>query len=176
MYRLLKSFQRIVYESIYACARLLLRSMGVSFGKNLQSFSVFSIETPHLLRIGDNVWIGRDCSFYADSGITIGNDVMVSRGVSIISSDHAYADASRAIRDQGMKIESRPVVIGDDVWIGEKAIILKEVTIGEGAIIGAGAVVTRDVPPFDIAAGNPARIVGSRASQRDVHASLEEGG
>jgi acetyltransferase-like isoleucine patch superfamily enzyme len=88
-----------------------------------------------------------DCS----SSITIGHNVRISTGVTIMDSDFHQVD--------GSKPKSRPIRIGDRVWIGLNAIILKGVTIGEGAVVAAGAVVTRDVPPNTIVAGNPARVV-----------------
>ena len=70
--------------------------------------------------------------------------------MSIISSDHNFIDSQRLIKDQGVKIVEKPVMIGNDVWICEKAIILKSVKIGNGAVVGAGSVVTKDVPPSQL--------------------------
>ncbi|KAB3539723.1 acyltransferase [Alkaliphilus pronyensis] len=87
--------------------------------------------------------------------ITIGNKVAIANNVVIMDSDFhsiVYSDGSHSIKEA-------PVFIGDKVWIGREAIILKGVTIGEGAIIAAHSVVTKDVPPHCVVAGNPARIV-----------------
>jgi len=65
------------------------------------------------------------------------------------------------IRQQGA--DERPIVIGDDVWIAASAIVLGGVTVGDGAVVGAGAVVTKDIPPYSIALGVPAQVVGQRA-------------
>lgn len=117
------------------------------------------------IRIGDRTFVGAS-TFVCAEGIEVGNDVLVSWGCTIVDHDsHALAwkDRSRDVENwyEGRKdwtpVERAAVRIGDKAWIGFNAIILKGVTIGEGAIIGAGSVVTRDVPAFTIAAGNPAR-------------------
>jgi acetyltransferase-like isoleucine patch superfamily enzyme len=81
--------------------------------------------------------------------------------VNIHSENHNFSDATRLIKDQGVRYEG--VLVEDDVWIGSKATILDGVTLGQGAVIGAGAVVTRSVPAYAIAAGVPARVIGQRA-------------
>ena len=65
------------------------------------------------------------------------------------------------------RTEIKPIVIGDDVWIGSRSLIMKGVHIGNGAIIGAGSVVTKDVPPYEIWAGNPAHFIKSRLPQKE---------
>ena len=78
----------------------------------------------------------------------------------INSANHVYADPSRTIREQGHSAAS--IVVGDDVWIGAHAAILAGVTIGNGAVVGAGAVVTHDVAPYTVVAGIPARVIKRR--------------
>ncbi len=111
--------------------------------------------------------IGNYCSFGAYNHITcankiiIGNNVLTGKWVTITDNSHGETDLStlkmppstRPITSKG------PVTIGNNVWIGDKATILPGVTIGEGAVIAANAVVTKDVPPFSVAAGNPAIII-----------------
>jgi acetyltransferase-like isoleucine patch superfamily enzyme len=87
--------------------------------------------------------------------ITTGSDVSIGPEATILTLGHD--PRSPEFADKG-----GDVVIGDRVWIGYRAIILPGITIGEGAVVGAGSVVTRDVPPFAIVAGNPARIIGER--------------
>lgn len=93
--------------------------------------------------------------------VTIGDDVMMGPECIIYTSNHSHKLTDNPMCHQGFEAE-RPVTIGDDVWIGGRVIILPGVNIGRGCIIGAGAVVTKDVPDYSIAAGNPARIVKSR--------------
>ncbi len=105
------------------------------------------------LEIGDRTWMGYGCSFAAHELVRIGSDCHIGPYTNILDND--YHD----IEDHRKTPPSRPVVIGDNVWIGTRVIILHGVTIGDGAAIGAGAVVTKDVPPRTVAAGNPARII-----------------
>ncbi len=122
-----------------------------------------------VLAIGDFFFLGRSRVF-CSSSIEIGSHVLVSDGVAIMDSDlhpssaegrrrvaHIWADGRFPNVYEG--IESAPVKICDDVWIGFGACVLKGVTVGQGAIVGAGSVVTKDVPPWTVVAGNPARII-----------------
>lgn len=88
--------------------------------------------------------------------ITIGENVLISNDVTIMDSD--------AHRIDGQKENTKPVTIGNNVWIGSRSLILKGVTIGDGAVIAAGSVVTRDVPSHSLAAGNPAVVKKSNVN------------
>jgi acetyltransferase-like isoleucine patch superfamily enzyme len=110
----------------------------------------------HHVYLSDYVWIN------AAGGVTIGNDVNVGVGVIIHSANHRYRDPSQLIRLQGH--DFKPVTIGSDVWIGARAIILPGVTVGEGAVVAAGAVVTKDVEPYAVVAGVPAAIITRRGA------------
>jgi acetyltransferase-like isoleucine patch superfamily enzyme len=112
------------------------------------------------LRIGDETWIGQQCFFHSAGGLFIGARVGIGPGVKIITSSHAEAGRETAILHAPLVFA--PVTIEDDADLGVGAIILPGVTIGRGAQIGAGAVVTRDVPPYSVAAGNPARVLRER--------------
>ena len=122
---------------------------------NIERGAVF---TPGL-SIGDNSGIGIRCEVYGN--VTIGNDVMMGPEVVIYTSGHAHERTDVSMRLQGDS-EERPVVIGNDVWIGRRAMIMPGVTIGDGCIIAAGAVVTKDVPEYTVAAGVPAKVVRDR--------------
>jgi len=110
-----------------------------------------------MLQIGDDVRVS-GCSITACHGVTIGDRVLIGAGVLIIDSDAHPLHPEDRLRDA--KPSEAPIEIGDDVFVGARAIILKGVRIGDGAVIGAGAVVTSDIPALTIAAGNPARPVG----------------
>jgi len=120
------------------------------------------------IEIGDNSGIGVNCHVPAD--ISIGNDVMMGPQVLIIggNQNHKFDRLDIPMRLQGYR-ESKPVVIEDDVWLGARAIILPGIRIGHGAIIGAGAIVTKDVPPYAICVGNPARVVRYRNEPSEQH-------
>jgi len=110
------------------------------------------------LIIGDHVGISGSTVSAAKS-ITIGNHVLIGSGCIITDSDaHPINPEKRRSPDQSCGI--KPVVIEDDVFIGARSIILKGVRIGKGSMVGAGSVVSRDVPEYAIVAGNPARVVG----------------
>jgi acetyltransferase-like isoleucine patch superfamily enzyme len=109
--------------------------------------------------VGDRVFIGRGCEFNICKLLTIGDDTLIASGVKII--DHDHGKSSGSLISQQQAVES-PISIGRDVWIGVNAVLLKGVAIGDGAIIGAGSVVTRSVPAGEIWCGIPARKTGVR--------------
>jgi len=109
---------------------------------------------------GKNSYCGQFCVFGANELIEIGRDVMIADAVTIRDTDHVILDVTKPMNRQGMV--SAPVHVGDDVWIGHGATILKGVHIGRGAIIAAGAVVSTDVPEFAVVGGVPARILRMR--------------
>ena len=115
------------------------------------------------IEIGDNVGVS-GCSISAAKSIKIGSNVLIGSGAIIADCDAHPIDPVE--RRKGGGGESAPIEIGDDVFIGARAIILKGVKIGEGSVVGAGAVVAKDIPPFSIAVGNPARIIGSSLKTR----------
>lgn len=127
---------------------------------------------PNTLIVKDNVFIGNACHL-AVIELTIGNNVMLASNVSIVGGDHKYNIVGTPIRSTGRDIE-KSVIIEDDVWIGHQAIILHGIRIGEGSIVAAGSVVTKDVEPYSIYAGNPAKKIRDRFSKTDaeVHSKL----
>lgn len=115
---------------------------------------------PKKIKIGNNVAINRGCELIAahlagGGSITIGNNVVLGPHVKIFTAGHDYATIN-------LVDTAAPVVINDFVWVGGNATILPGVTIGEWAVIGAGSVVTRDIPSHAVAVGNPARVIKSR--------------
>lgn len=112
------------------------------------------------LRIGDGTWIGQQCFFHSAGGIVIGKDVGIGPGVRMLTSVHA--EAGREVPILHAPLSFAPIEIEDDADLGVGAIVLPGVRIGRGAQIGAGAVVTRDVPAYAVAAGNPARVLRMR--------------
>lgn len=122
-----------------------------------------TIEVAGVLTIGARTIFGHHCTIASYEHLSIGEDCLIAEMVSIRDHDHCFADLTTPIRDQGMT--KAPIRIGRDVWIGGKATITKGVTIGDGAIIGANAVVTRDIPALAIAVGIPARVIKMRVEK-----------
>jgi len=111
------------------------------------------------LTIGDRSGIGINAQITGK--VTIGSDVMMGPDVVILTGNHAFDRIDIPMKQQGRQ-PPKPVTIKDDVWIGFRVIILPGVTVGSGAILGAGAVVAKDVPDYAIVGGNPARIIRFR--------------
>lgn len=121
------------------------------------------------ITIGDYCFIGEQTRVWSGSAISIGDRVLISHNVNVFD-NVAHPLNPKARHEQFKEIittghprkidlSDKPVVLCDDVWIGCMSIVMPGVTIGEGAIVGAGSVVTKDVPPYTIVAGNPARII-----------------
>ena len=121
------------------------------------------------ISIGDWCYIGEGARVWSSGSVHIGDRVLISHNVNIFDSlTHPLSAQQRhaqfkAIMQTGhprsIDLGEQPVTVNNDVWIGANACVLRGVTLGEGAIIGAGAVVTHDIPPFAIAVGNPARVI-----------------
>jgi acetyltransferase-like isoleucine patch superfamily enzyme len=147
----------------------------VTTGKNIHVGSGSVIEAPFCLEIGDNVYIGKYCTIECDG--YIGNNVLIANNVGLIGRyDHDFSMVGVPVRQspwignleyegqgKGLKID-----IEDDVWIGYGSIILTGIRIGKGSIIAAGSVVNQDIPPYAIAAGNPARVKKYRFTQAQI--------
>lgn len=113
--------------------------------------------------IGAQTYIGHRCLFYGHGGIQVGRDVLLANDVQLICGNHTFDRRDVPIRAQ--PTVERPIVVEDDVWLGASAIILGGVTVGRGSVVGAGAVVTHDLPPYSIARGVPAQVVGVRGDE-----------
>ncbi len=110
------------------------------------------------IEIGNNCTINENCKIRANT--IIGDYVIIAPGVNILTSTHNFSDLTIPISIQGDTQMS--INIGNDVWIGTNAILLPGIIVHDHAIIGAGAVVTKDVPEYSIVGGNPARIIKYR--------------
>ena len=140
------------------CGRLMLESCGKKV--NIEKNAVFSAKVSLGSRsgIGINARINGRC--------VIGDDVMMGTDCVIITRSHRHDRTDIPMMDQGFE-EERPVFIGNDVWLGDRVIILPGVHIGDGCIIGAGSVVTRDIPPYSVAAGIPAKVIKDRKNAEE---------
>ncbi len=149
-------FWRRIRRAILVC---LLKPLFRSCGHNVW-FDPDGHFSYNSISIGHNVRIGVGAEFVAsETTITIGNHVMFGPNVTIRGGNHNTAQIGRYMIDVKIKREDddQPVIIEDDVWVGTRSIILKGVKIGRGAIISAGSVVTKDVDPYSVVGGVPAR-------------------
>ena len=110
--------------------------------------------------VNERTRLGSYTFIYGDGGVEIGKDSLIANHVELISGNHKFRDASRLIRLQGGELKK--ISIGNDVWLGAYVIVLPGVTVGDGAVVGAGSVVTLDIPSYSIAVGVPAKVVGKR--------------
>jgi acetyltransferase-like isoleucine patch superfamily enzyme len=114
-------------------------------------------DLPHaFIKIGRGTFVGESVVIRGQGGVTIGEHVLIAPQAKIVAVNHNYTDLSRPVIDQG--ITCRGIVIEDGAWIGTGAAVLDGVRVGRGAVIGANAVVTRDVPPHTVAVGSPAAV------------------
>lgn len=134
-----------------ACSQSGYNSLGV-----FQRVFIRTCQPNAVIAIGDGVGMS-GCTVSAHNSIVIGDNVLIGSGALIMDSDaHSLEPTARRKGGEG---RSKPIVIENDVFIGARAIILKGVTVGRGSVVGAGAVVSRNVPPYSIVVGNPARVV-----------------
>jgi carbonic anhydrase/acetyltransferase-like protein (isoleucine patch superfamily) len=130
-------------------------------GQSSIRFASRFVDRPRLV-VGDGSAVAHGCQITVGKQVTIGKHCRIASEVMIAdSSGHPSEASSRLAGAPPADEDVRPVTIGDNVWIGRRAIIMPGVTIGEGSVIASGAVVMNDIPPFTVAAGNPARRVAS---------------
>ncbi len=127
-------------------------------GSNIKLYFPIVIWGKEFVTIGDNTSIGEYSHMWGQGGIFIGKNVLIAAHCCISSLNHNY---SAPIITFGGVI-ANPVVIEDDVWLGYNVVILPGVTIGQGSVIGAGSVVVKDIPPYSVAVGNPAKVIKKR--------------
>lgn len=138
--------------------------MAFNIGKETAILMNCTFDCTQHFTVGDNSVINAKCRLDNKSSITIGSNVSISQEVMILSADHDPDSPVFAARDL-------PVVIEDYVFIGSRAMILPGVTIGKGAVVAAGAVVTRNVDPFAIVGGVPAKFIRNRTSELNYQLS-----
>ncbi|MBB3057502.1 acyltransferase [Mucilaginibacter gotjawali] len=129
--------------------------MGFNIAKGSYIFMGCTFDKTNDLSIGINSVINGKCRMDTRGGITIGENVSISSEVVILTADHDISTSDMSGRN-------KPVSIGNYVWVGTRAMILPGVSIGEGAVIAAGSIVTRNVNAFEVVAGIPAKKIGER--------------
>ena len=142
----------IVRVRVFLC-RMIFKSVGNNV--NIQKGVYFG--KGNKISIGDFSGIGENSRLAQADEIQIGDNVLIGQELMVITQNHNFSDRDKLIRLQGGI--SKPVIIEDNVWIGEKTSIMPNVHIGKGAIIAANAVVTKNVPAYAVVGGNPAKIL-----------------
>ena len=157
------------------CQLLLITKRNISFGKTSTFGRGTVLYAPNQMVIGENVYIGKYCSLETD--IEIGDDVLLGNNVGLIGKyDHDFSCTGKSIKDSPwigdsdyqFKGKGLKIVIENDVWIGYGSITVSGVHIGHGAIVAAGSVVLKDVEPYSIVAGNPAKEVSKRFNAEQI--------
>ena len=136
-------------EIVEIMSRLTRRKVDPTF----RLFPPFTADFGKNISFGKNVFVNAGCHFQDQGGIKIGDGVLIGHNVVLATANHALAPS------KSRKLFYKPIVIGDNVWIGSNAVILQGVTIGEWAVVAAGAVVTKDVAPYTIVGGVPAKFI-----------------
>ncbi len=151
--RLMRAYNQTIYGEDNARAKILAELFGCPVTAVIRP--PFHVDYGTEIRFGDGVFVNYGCVILDVARVTIGDRVQIGPYVQILTADHPRDPAERATGAEW----GRPIDIGADAWIGGGAILLPGVTVGEGAIVAAGAVVTRDVAPGATVGGNPARII-----------------
>ncbi len=143
------------------------------YGKNLYFSRGGVFIRPEEIEFGDNIFIGRNFHISARS-LSFGSNIMIGPNLVIECDNHVFNHVGRNVFETRNERSIGPVKIENDVWIGANVIILPNVTIGEGAIVGAGSVVTKSIPPYSVAVGNPARIIKRRFTKDQLNIHLKQ--
>jgi len=135
--------------------RFLLQAFGAKIGRGVRIQGGVRVWQPWRISIGDNSWIDGGVSLYSVDEISIGANAVISSGALVCTASHDIASET-------FDLVTKPVSIGDCAWICSRAMILPGVSVREGAVVAAGSVVTKDVPPWTVVGGNPAKVLKKR--------------
>lgn len=141
------------YHTPEELREIMERLIGKQVDDTFRLFPPFYTDFGKNIKIGKNVFINSGCHFQDQGGITIGNDVLIGHNVVLATINHDLAPS------QNRKNHYAPITISNNVWIGSNATILPGVRIGEWAVVAAGAVVTKNVEPYTVVGGNPAKLI-----------------
>lgn len=158
-----RTFAALGENVIFEAGVMVFHPENIRIGRNVYIGHQTILKAYHrnFLEIGDNCWIGQQCFIHSAGGIAIGHNVGIGPGVKILSSYHQEEGIEIPIMSSDLVFAA--VSIADDCDLGAGSIVLPGVSIGKGCQVGAGAVVRRDLPPYSVAAGVPARVLRSRA-------------
>jgi acetyltransferase-like isoleucine patch superfamily enzyme len=163
--KLLAQYNALAYHEKAGKYNLLKELLG-SRGDNVSIGSPFICDYGRNIHVGDNVSVNMNCTFVDCNTITVGNNVLIASNVQIYTATHPVELADRLTPDRHegsaqyfCRTYALPVIIEDGCWIGGGAIFLPGVTVGKGSVVGAGSVVTKDIPADSLAVGNPCRVI-----------------
>lgn len=163
--RLLDAYSQLPYEAKAEKTRILHELLG-SVGDNVTIGMRFTCDYGRNIHLGSNISVNMNCTFVDCNTITIGSDTLIASNVQLYTATHPAELAERLVDDwhadsghYRWNTYARPIEIGRGCWLGGGVIVLPGVKIGDGTVIGAGAVVTKDIPANSIAVGNPAHVI-----------------
>lgn len=142
-----------VYKSDLEMKESVANILGHSIPDTVRIRQPFYMDFGKNVEFGENIFINASCHFQDQGGIRIGNNALIGHQVVLATLDHGLAAAERG------NLYPAAIVIEDDVWIGSNSVILKGITIGAGAVVAGGSVVTKDVPANVVVGGNPAKVL-----------------
>lgn len=155
LWAIAKPFYRFSPRVFFGWRNLLLRLFGAHIGKHVHIYNSAQVYFPWNLEVGDWSVIGEHALIYNLGPVRVGSLVTISQRAHLCAGTHDHTDPS-------LPLQKPPIVIGDQVWICADAFIGPGVTIGDGALVAARAVAVKDVEPWQIVAGNPARVIKKR--------------
>ena len=149
---------RLTYEDAEEVRALFSELIGTTVDASFSLIPPFYTESGVNIRVGRNVFVNQNCTFYDLGGLEIGDDVLIGPNVSLITSGHPLEPSQRRAF-----VIAKPIVIARNVWIAAGATVIGGVTVGENSVVAAGSVVTKDVPANTFVGGNPAQVIRSIA-------------
>lgn len=149
------------FRPCIALRRLIYRPFFNKIGNNVEIHDNIQFKFPKEITIGDNTKISAGCILVGAGGLFIGSDVMIGAGTKIITSSHIFSDLNAPMINQGLSFKS--IYVGNDVWFGFNSVVLGGVKIESGSIIGANAVINKDIEANSIVAGVPGRVLKKRS-------------
>lgn len=163
------NFFRLI-NSIYT-KTILSFFLSIYFKKNFFKNNIYFANNPFISKKnkidikGNNIYIGHNCHLGAN--VKFNSYIMLGSNVSFVGGDHNYKNIGSYMFFSG-RDELKSIIIEDDVWIGHGSIILQNITIGKGSIVAAGSVLTKDVEPYSIVGGNPAKLIKRRFTLSEI--------
>ena len=158
---------RIIWNIAYLCIfkysirpfhawrRIILRCFGAKVGIGVHVYPKVSIWAPWNLELGDYCGIGNGATLYSQGKISIGKKTVISQGVQLCTGTHDYTQ-------KGFPLVTKPIIVGDNVWIASDSFIHPGITIGDGAVIGARSVVNKNMPAWMVCSGHPCKSIKER--------------